>query len=61
MLKTLHFSYGTEFSSDGWKNSPIPKKGSKTEACNYSPIAIKSAIGKVVENIINSEIPRNLE
>ena len=41
--------------------TPIFKKGSKSDPCNYRPISILSTIAKIAEKVITSQIRDHLE
>ena len=40
--------------------SPIHKGGDKSKACSYRPISITSAVGKILEGIVNTAVLRHL-
>ena len=47
-----------------WKHAlaqPVPKKGDRSNPCNYRPIALTSAVAKVFETLLNSHFIKHLE
>ena len=57
--KLFQLSYTLAIFPSSWKFSqifPIPKKGDKTDASNYRPVAITSFISKIMKTIITKQL-----
>jgi len=64
LTRLFQLSYNRGVFPDGWKKArlqPVPKKGSRSLPSNYRPIALLSALSKVMERIINIQILKHLE